>query len=33
MSIAQSSERLQIPEKLRHQLDEFRRLVWTVKTI
>jgi hypothetical protein len=33
MSIAQSSERLQIPERLRCQLDDFRRRVWTIKTI
>ena len=33
MSIAQSSERLQIPETLRRQLGEFRRRVWTIKTI
>ena len=33
MSIAQSSERLQIPESLRRQLDDFRRRVWTVKSI
>jgi hypothetical protein len=33
MSIAESSERLQIPETLRRQLDDFRRRVWTIKTI
>ena len=33
MSIAQSNERLQIPETLRRQLDDFRRRVWAVKTI
>ncbi len=33
MSIAGSNERLQIPDKLRHQLDDFRRRVWTIKTI
>ena len=33
MSIAQPSERLQIPETLRRQLADFRRRVWTVKTI
>ena len=33
MSLAQSSERLQIPDTLRRQLDDFRRRVWTIKTI
>ena len=33
MSLAQSSERLQLPETLRRQLDEFRRRVWTIKSI
>ncbi len=33
MSIAQPRERLQIPDTLRRQLDDFRRRVWTIKTI
>ena len=33
MSIAEPSERLEIPEGLRRQLDGFRRRVWTVKGI
>jgi len=33
MSIAEPSERLQIPETLRRQLGDFRRRVWTIKTI
>ncbi|WP_435020077.1 hypothetical protein TA3x_001633 [Tundrisphaera sp. TA3] len=33
MSLAQARERLQIPETLRTQLDDFRRRVWTVKTL
>ena len=35
MSLAQSSERerLQLPETLRRQLDEFRGRVWTIKTV
>ncbi len=33
MSIAQTRERLQIPDTLRHQLDDFRRRVWTIKTL
>jgi hypothetical protein len=33
MSIAQPSERLRIPETLSRQLDDFRRRVWTIKTI
>jgi len=33
MSIAQANERLQIPESLHRQLADFRRRVWTIKTI
>lgn len=33
MSIAQSNERLQIPDSLRRQLDDFRRRVWTLKLV
>jgi len=33
MSVAQTRERLQIPESLRRQLDDFRRRVWTIKCI
>ena len=33
MSLAQPPERLQLPETLRRQLDEFRGRVWTIKTI
>ena len=33
MSVAQTRERLQIPDSLRRQLDDFRRRVWTIKGI
>ena len=33
MSLAESRERLQLPETLSRQLDDFRRRVWTVKII
>jgi hypothetical protein len=33
MSLAQSPERLQLPDTLRRQLDDFRRRVWTIKIL
>src|SRR5436305_12806272 len=33
MSLAQPRERLQLPETLRRQLDDFRRRVWTIKIL
>jgi hypothetical protein len=33
MSLVRTTNRLQLPEKLQAQLYDFRRLVWTIKTI
>ncbi|HEV8071653.1 MAG TPA: hypothetical protein VGP76_28315 [Planctomycetaceae bacterium] len=33
MSLVRTTDRLQLPEKLQAQLYDFRRLVWTIKTI
>src|SRR5580704_5272957 len=33
MSLVRANDRLQLPEKLQTQLYDFRRLVWTIKTI
>jgi hypothetical protein len=33
MSLVRATDRLQLPEKLQTQLYDFRRLVWTIKTI
>ena len=33
MSSAQANERLQIPDSLRQQLDDFRRRVWSIKLV